>query len=387
MTTPEAPAGPGLAAELGAELRAALPSGGIHPLWSRFLWGATFAVVGAALLWVLRPVFAILAASAGLAYILDPVVDWLERRGLSRESGIGVIYASFVMALLATVLLFIPAVAAQADQVEAKLTPVIDHLDERLLPILAVIEAKTGQTITLDLHQLQAEAPRWVKEHLPDIRATATGLGKGLFTQGLGLMSALLNLLLLPVFLFYLLRDWDRMVAAVGELVPPRHRPRVVRIATEVDVRLGAFVRGQITVCLALSGLYSVGLLIVGIDLAVGVGVMAGLLFIVPYLGTVVGVVLSVLLALIKFGISWQVIGVVVVFVVVQGIEGYVLTPRIVGDKVGLPPLVVMIALIVGGGLLGIWGMLIAIPVTAVLSVVAAEWLGLYRNSKVFTGG
>jgi hypothetical protein len=122
----------------------------------------------------------------------------------------------------------------------------------------------------------------------------------------------------------------------------------VDRIAREVDDRLGAFIRGQLTVCAALAGLYTAGLLAVGIDLAVGIGLMSGALFVVPYLGTVVGVVLGCVLALLKFGLSWQILGVIAVFSVAQLIEGYILTPRIVGDKVGLHPLVVMIALIVG---------------------------------------
>ncbi|MEC8423880.1 MAG: AI-2E family transporter, partial [Myxococcota bacterium] len=158
------------------------------------------------------------------------------------------------------------------------------------------------------------------------------------------------------------------------------------RVAKEVDRRLSAFVRGQITVSVIMAGLYSAGLLVVGIDLAVPVGVLSGLLFVVPYLGTAVGIVLATVLALLKFGIGWQLVQVAVVFAVVQGIEGYLLTPRIVGDQVGLHPLVVMVALIVGGSLLGIWGMLLAIPITAVLSVFGAEWLDLYRRSRVYAG-
>ena len=128
------------------------------------------------------------------------------------------------------------------------------------------------------------------------------------------------------------------------------------------------------------------GLVLVGIDLAVPIGLMSGLLVVVPYLGSAVGLGASLVLALMKFGLGAELIQVLVVFVVVQGIEGYLLTPRIVGDKVGLHPLVVMVALIVGGSLLGIWGMLLAIPVTAVLSVFAAEWLSAYRESTVFGG-
>lgn len=352
--------------------------------WERLLWGVGFVLVGGALFWLLRPVLALLAASAGLAYLLDPLVDALERRGLSRESGIGVLFAAFVGFVVLVVLVGIPTLGVQVERLSGQLTPFFTNLDATLAPALAEASRLSGRPITLDLAALQSQAPRWIQENLPRVQSGASTLAEGLFTQGLGLINALVNLTLLPVFLFYLLRDWDRLVAAVGGLVPPRHRGRVERVAREVDARLSAFVRGQITVCLSMAALYSLGLLLVGIDLAVPVGVLSGLLFVVPYLGSAVGLGASLVLALMKFGLGAELIQVAVVFAVVQGIEGYLLTPRIVGDKVGLHPLVVMVALIVGGSLLGIWGMLLAIPITAVASVFAAEWLAAYRKSATF---
>jgi predicted PurR-regulated permease PerM len=356
------------------------PGGGRARLW----WGVGFAVVGALLLWVLRPVFAVLAASAGIAYILDPVVDWCERRGMSRERGIGLVFSALLVGTLATVLLLVPAFAAQAEQMGQRIAPFFVDLDSRVEPALDFVEAKTGRRPPLDVARIQQDWPSFAAELWPRVQDKAAAAAKGLLTQGLGVVSAILNLTLMPIFIFYLLRDWDRMIAAMGELVPHRLRPRVGRLAREVDQRLGAFIRGQITVALAMAGLYTAGLLLVGIDLAVPVGVLSGALFIVPYLGTAVGVVLGVALALLKFGFTWHAPAVIGVFVAVQLLEGSVLTPRIVGDKVGLHPLVVMVALIVGAGLMGIWGMLLAIPVTAVLSCFAAEWLAMYRASAAF---
>lgn len=352
---------------------------------ARMFWLATFVAVLILLLWVLRPVFAVLAASAGIAYILDPVADWLERRRLSRDAAIGVIYISGIAGLILGVLVLLPGFLTQADNLADQVAPFFANLDQTLAPLAAKIEQLTGTPLPLDVKDLQQQAPAFIADLWPRVQDRVSTVVSGLFTQGLGLISAIVNLALLPVFVFYLLREWDRLVAAVGELIPARYRPRVGRVAAEVDQRLSAFVRGQITVCLALAGLYSLGLLIVGIDLAVPVGVLSGLLFIVPYLGTAVGIVLGVVLALMKFGLGWEILQVILVFVVVQGIEGWLLTPQIVGDKVGLHPLVVMIALIVGGSLMGIWGMLLAIPITAVLSVLANEWLSTYRASKVYT--
>lgn len=356
------------------------------PLWGKVLWGAGFTLIGIALLWVLRPVFAVLAGSAGLAYVLDPLIDWMEARGLSREGSIGVLFLSLFTLSILTLLLLVPSFVVQGEQFVEDLAPFIHNLPEQLAPALSWISDKTGYQIPLDLSDLQSTLPGLISDNAPKLQAWATTLTQGLLTQGIGLLGAIVNLTLMPIFIYYLLRDWDRMVDAIAKLIPMQYRSRVSRVAVEVDGRLGAFVRGQITVCLALAVLYSTGLLLVGIDLAIPVGVLSGLLFIVPYLGTAVGIVLGVLLALMKFGFSSKVLAVLLVFGIVQGIEGYLLTPRIVGDKVGLHPLVVMIALIVGGSLLGIWGMLLAIPITAVLSVLGTEYLQDYFDSVVFKG-
>ncbi len=365
----------------------AATSGGLPSMRLKLFWGATFLVVGVALVWVLRPVFAVLAASAGLAYLLDPFADWLERRGFSRESGIGIIFLVMALGVVIFLLLMVPGFVREADEIRTQLVPAIQGLDTQLAPLLSRLSETTGRELTLDLEDLQQQAPGWIADEWPSVQARASEVLQGLLTQGLGLLNAVLNITLMPIFVFYLLRDWDRMMAGIHDLVPVAMRPRVTRVATEVDQRLSAFVRGQITVSAIMAVLYSLGLLLVGIDLAVPVGVLSGLLFVVPYLGTAVGIVLGVVLALLKFGLGIEILWVLVVFAVVQFIEGYLLTPRIVGESVGLHPLVVMVALIVGGSLMGIWGMLLAIPITAVLSVFAAEWLTMYRASRVYGAG
>ena len=210
--------------------------------------------------------------------------------------------------------------------------------------------------------------------------------GPLVFASGLGLFTSIINLALLPIFTFYLLSEWDRMVTFVDELIPPRHQMRVRRLASDVDERLSAFVRGQITVCVVLAVLYSIGLLLAGIDLALAIGLLAGALFIVPYLGTVVGIGLATILCLMKYGIDIHLVYVALAFGIPQTIESWYLTPKVVGDKVGLHPLVVMIALLAGAGLAGIWGMMFAIPMTAVLDVLGREGLANYRSSAVFRG-
>ncbi|MFT4978112.1 MAG: putative PurR-regulated permease PerM [Myxococcota bacterium] len=361
------------------------------PLWVRALWGAGFSIIALALFWILRPVFAVLAASTGIAYVLDPVVDWFESRGFSREMGIGFVFTALSIGALFFVLLIVPAFIVQAQQFSQNLAPFFSNLGEEVKPALAWISEKTGTDMKLDasIDRLIADLDKaipWLQQYAGQIRNLVGGGVQGLLTRGLDIITTLINLALMPIFVFYLLLDWDRLVAAVGKLIPMDMRPRVTRIAIEVDKRLAAFVRGQITVSAAMVVLYSLGLLIVGIDLAIPVGVLSGVLFIVPYLGTAVGVVLASILSVMKFGFSLNLLWTLLVFVVVQSIEGYLLTPRIVGSQVGLHPLVVMIALIVGGSLMGIWGMLLAIPITAVLSVLGWEWLTNYFDSAAFKG-
>ena len=353
----------------------------------RLLWAAAFTVVGGTLLWLLWPVLAILAAAAGIAYILDPLVDRLEARGLSRELGIGVLLGLFLSAGAVILLLMIPPFLSKLAEIGVLVQDLFVHLDTRLAPAAAWIEAQTGRKVPLDVAELQASMPGYIEEALPKIQGTASAAVKGLFTRGLGVINAVVNLTLLPLFIFYLLRDWDRILARIGDMVPPLLRPRVERVAREVDLRLSAFVRGQLTVCLILGVLYSLGLWIAGIDLPFTIGMLSGALFIIPYLGTIVGVVLAALLSIVEYGFDLHLLWVGLVFGGVQLLEGSVITPKIVGDKVGLHPLVVIIALIVGGSLLGIWGMLLAIPITATLSVVASEWLELYRKSSVYQEG
>ncbi|RME23064.1 MAG: AI-2E family transporter [Deltaproteobacteria bacterium] len=347
-------------------------------------WGLGFLVLGGALLWLLWPVFAILVAAAGLAYLLDPLVDRFEARGMSRELGIGVVLVNFVLIGGVIVLVLVPPFVRKLGEIGLLLRDFFATLDTRIAPIAAWVETTTGVTIPVDVASLQEQTPIWIEQALPRIQGTASEAVRGLFTRGLGVINAALNLTLLPLFAFYLLRDWDRMLHSIGELVPPRLRPRVGRVAHEVDRRLSAFVRGQLTVCAILGVLYSLGLWIAGIDLPWSIGLLSGALFIIPYLGTLVGIALASLMAVVEYGVDLHLLWVLIVFGVVQAIEGYLLTPKVVGDQVGLHPLVVIIALIVGGSLLGIWGMLLAIPVTATLSVLAGEWLEMYRNSAVF---
>ena len=348
------------------------------------LWYIGMGIVIGILFWLLKPVFALLAASAAIAYILDPLIDRFEENGWSRDQGIAIITGLGGLLLIMGLIFFIPPIVDQINKLSDDIRVVLSHLDESLQQTSEWIEAKTGQKFDIQLDQVQETLPVWIEQFAQDWQSKALNLAKGLLLKGMGLINTLLNLLLLPVFTYYLLRDWDDLLSDGFELIPHNMRPVASKTLGEVNTRLNAFIIGQIKVCLALAVLYTIGLLIVGIDLAIPIGILSGLMFVIPYVGTVFGILSASILALVNFGVDWHILGVFAVFGISQTIEGYYLTPKIIGESVGLSPMVVMIALIVGASFMGIWGMLIAIPVTAVLSVLAAEWLDRYKRSDTF---
>lgn len=355
-------------------------------LREKLFWLAAFLVVGGVLASLLWPVFSLLFASAALAYVMSPLMRRFEARGHSRTNGALLLFAIGVAGLTLTALVVIPTVANQFAELSGNMQGYLQRAAAAIGPASAWIEARAGVHIPVDLPALQNELPGWIAQLSPDTRETIQGWMSGLFTSGMGFLTGLLDVLLIPVFTFYLMRDWDQLLDAGRELVPPRHRARVLRIAGEVDDRLSAFVRGQISLCLLLGVLYSIGLWLADIDLAGVVGMTAGILFIIPYFGPAVGLILSFALAFLKYGVDAHLLYVLLVFGGVQAAEGWVLTPVLVGDKVGLHPMVVMVALLVGGSLMGLWGMLLAIPATAILHVLLVEGVSLYRSSPFYAG-
>ncbi|HJN73387.1 MAG TPA: AI-2E family transporter [Myxococcota bacterium] len=367
-------------------------------LRERIFWAAGLILLGLGIVYLLRSVFAILFAAIVFAYLLDPIIDRFEARGMKREVGIGILFTGIALACGFLMLVVVPSAGREFAELAGNVGAYVDGLQERLTQVHAIAEERLGQPIPITgeeiLHELEVALVEdsgeeggistLLSDAAPDVGGRLAGILSTTLSGGFHFVIAVLNLALLPIFTFYLLRDWDRIIAGIDRMIPPRNRPIIRRLSKEIDERLASFVRGQTTVCLCLAVLYSLGLLLTGIDLAIVVGVVAGVLFIVPYLGTVVGVLLASLLAILKFGFDIHLLEVWAVFAIVQGIEGFVLTPYIVGDKVGLHPFVVMLALIVGGNLFGIWGMLLAIPVTAAAQVLLAEWSRRYQASQYF---
>lgn len=325
-----------------------------------------------------------LFAASVFAYLLNPPVSALEHRGLSRDMAVLAVAGALATAFALVLVWLVPSFVGQVGELANNIRPYVDNLATQVGPRIGELEVRFGIDLPVDFDELRARLPEYLASISPDVRARIQAYLQSAATGGLSVVLSLLSVSLLPLFTFYLLRDWPRLIRGAQGLVPLRWRGVAGELATEIDARLMGFVRGQLTVAVCLGVIYTGGLLISGIDLAVSVGCLSGALFLVPYVGTLVGIVLSSTLALLKFGVDWHVGVCVVTYIVGQGLEGTVLTPTLVGDRVGLHPMVVMVALIVGGNLLGLGGLVLAVPITATLAVIGGFLLDRYRQSALY---
>jgi predicted PurR-regulated permease PerM len=316
--------------------------------------------------------------AALFAYLGDPLVDRLELLKLPRTPAVAVVFAVLVLVLGVVLLILIPLLEEQINALVAAWPGYVDRVQHDILPRVAQTLGVNAQMF--DLEQLkQALGAHWREAggFVATVLASISQSGKAL-------LGWLANLVLIPVVTFYLLRDWDVLVARVHDLLPRNGEPTVVRLARETDVVLGAFLRGQLSVMAALTFVYSIGLWIVGLDLAFLIGLISGLVSFVPYLGFITGITLASVAAYFQFHEFLPLLWVAVVFGVGQMLESMLLTPWLVGDKIGLHPVAVIFAVMAGGQLFGFVGVLLALPVAAVLMVLLREVRRRYVESSLY---
>jgi len=331
------------------------------------------------LLYLLAPVLTPFFIAAALAYIGDPLVDRLEAWGLSRTLSVITVFLLLTLAGLIVLLVLVPMVQRQVALLVAKLPAYIDWIQHQALPWLA---AKLG----FDAGVLNLEALReYARDGWKGVGGTMAQALTAISKSGLTVLAWLANLVLIPVVTFYLLRDWDVMVARIHELVPRRVESEVVRLAKASDEVLGAFMRGQLMVMLALGTVYSVGLWMVGLELALLIGMLAGVVSFVPYLGFIVGILVAGVAALMQFQDGIHLLYVVAVFGAGQLLEGMVLTPLLLGERIGLHPVAVIFAVMAGGQLFGFVGVLLALPVAAVAMVLLRYAHERYVDSSLYS--
>lgn len=346
----------------------------------------TFAWVGiiaafAAILVLFSNILLPFVAGMGVAYFLDPVVDRLERRGMSRTPATLLIIVGFFVLMIAAFTLLVPVVVSQLGSFVDRVPSYLSMFNDRVLPYVQDIAARFGIDLRSDVQQALEGNKGQAMKVLGDVV-------NGLLGGGWALFNMLALLVITPVVGFYLLRDWDKLVARIDAYLPRDHAETIREQAREIDSVLAGFVRGQILVCLFLAAFYGIGLSVLGLQFGLFIGVTAGMISFIPYVGSVLGFVVSVGVALAQFWPDWIWVGLVAgLFVLGQFIEGNFLQPKLVGDRVGLHPVWVIFALLAGGALFGFVGMLIAVPLFAVIGVLMRLAFDRYRQSWLYRPG
>lgn len=340
-------------------------------------------VLASAALYFSATVFLQLFIALALAYILNPAVGFLERKGIKRPFGILIVFAAALTVCAGFTIFMVASISAEFSKMQLNLPAYARHLYEITPPaVKGYLNIETPDKLALRMNELLQQA----RSAAPDLLKPLLTFLQNALTSTVSVILAVLGYLIIPVYLFYLLFDLPRLKSFVESFIPERFRTVYSKKLAEIDTVLSGFVRGQLSVCAILALLYSIGLYFIGIDLAIAIGTLAGVTFIIPYVGTIIGICLSVVMALLKFNDILHPLLCLGWFGLVQALEGMVITPKIVGDTVGLHPLVAIVALLIGGQLFGIIGMLLAVPLTAVLQVFLRSLNAYYRESDFYRG-
>ena len=341
-----------------------------------------FCIIFLALMYFLLPVLTPFLVAAVLAYMCDPLVDRLSIWGykkyqVGRTAATALVMLAILGIITLLLLIIIPVLQNQSQLIVERLPDLIANLRSTAEPWL---QKNFGISLAIDGTQIQ--------EIITKNWKTAGGLLGGVLqsagTNSLALIGVIANILLLPVVLFYLLRDWDEMVAGIGNLIPRHVIGKTTEIAREIDQMLAEFLRGQFTVMMLMSVFYALGLWVIGLNSALPIGVIAGLLGFIPYLGPAIGLGLALLVGALQFSSFGQLVPVLLVFGIGQLIESNVITPKLVGDRIGLHPVVVIFALLAGGQLFGFAGVLLALPVGAAIAVGLRHTKDSYLDSDTY---
>ena len=333
-------------------------------------------------LWLLGPVLTPFVVAAVLAYALTPLVNKLDDMGrgrLPRVVAVILVELLFIVVALSLVLLIVPIVAKEIPLIREQVPLLADRITNGLTPWLA----QFGIKVSLDSGSLKTLALKYLNANYEDMFGS---LLSSIRLGGSVALAVLGNAVLIPVALFYMLMDWDKFVARLLELVPPPMRSAFDSFADEADSVLGQYLRGQMLVMLIMAVFYAIGLALFGLDLALPIGIFTGLAMFIPYLGFGIGLILAALAGVLQFASIKAIVMVAVVYGIGQVVESFYLTPRMVGERIGLHPLAVIFALLAFGQVFGFVGVLIALPLSAVLLVAIRRIKQRYLTSKLYKG-
>lgn len=342
------------------------------------IWGAIF-VAFVLMLILLKGILLPFVAGMAIAYLLDPTCDRLERLGCSRTLATVIVTVIFAMVVILFLLLIVPLGVQQAVAFLSSLPDFIARTHDRLLPYLTELQQRLNLPDAAELSQL-------ARERFGTALSWLGGALESVVGQGLALANLLSLIFITPVVTFYLLRDWDRLVSKIDELLPRAHATTIRSQAMLVNETLAGFARGQSMVCATLAIYYATALMLVDLPFGLIVGLLAGLLTFIPYVGSLTGFAVSMAIAIGQFGDPWSIALVAIIFGIGQVMEGNFLTPKLVGDRVGLHPVWIIFALLSGGALFGFVGLLLAVPVAAVIGVLVRFGIAQYQASRLYLG-
>lgn len=337
-------------------------------------WGIAIVVL-LVVMWALGSVILPFLVGGAIAYFLDPIADRMQKAGLSRAMATAVISLVMLLVAVALVLAVIPTLVNQLTQLVNSAPDIFKKLQSFILERFPDLADDTSV-----VRQSLAEIGETIKSRGTEIANTVIG-------SAVGILDLVLFIVIVPVVAFYMLLDWDRMIRRVDKMLPLDHAPVIRQLASEIDKVLAGFVRGQLTVCAIVGAFYSIALAVAGLQFGLVVGAIAGAITFIPYIGSIVGGALAIGLALVQFWGDWVSIGLIAgIFALGQFLEGNVLTPRLVGNSVGLHPVWLLFALSAFGSLFGFAGMLVAVPVAASIGVLVRFASGRYQESLLYKG-
>lgn len=328
-------------------------------------------------LYLLAPILTPFFAAALLSYLGDPLADRLEKK-FPRTIAVSIVFISLFSVLTVVAFFVFPLLAQQISYLINNIPAYLDYIQQNVVPMLAQMSGIDSSIVDFEL------VKKLFAAHYAQAGGLVSQLVSSVASSGLMLVAWIANLVLIPVVTFYLLRDWDLLIARIDALLPRKSQPVIAKLAKESDEVLAAFLRGQFIVMIALGTVYSIGLWFIDLKLALLIGMLAGLVSFVPYLGFIVGIVAASAAMLFQTHEIMHLIPVLIVFSIGQMLEGMLLTPLLVGDRIGLHPVAVIFAVLAGGQLFGFVGILLALPVAAVLVVLLRHVHGEYKSSAIF---
>lgn len=329
------------------------------------------------LLYILRSVLMPFVAGILLAYLLDPMVDKLEKLKISRLS-------STLIVCFITILIVVPALGLLIGMIENQISLLIQATPKYLTLIMEKVRPSLNDLNERFPDLKSANLEELIKNNIGNSMRFIGKVLKTLISNGFALINLISLLLIMPIVAFYMLRDWDDFVKKFEDLLPKKSKKSIMETLKDIDKIIAGFIRGQLSVCLILGIFYSIGLKFVGLELGLLVGFISGIISFIPYVGSITGFVIGCILAFAQYGDLTHVFYVIGVFMVGQFIEGNFLTPKLVGESVGLHPVWVMFALLAGGVLLGFLGLMLAVPLAAIIGVLVRQTIKRYKQSSLY---